>query len=179
MRSSECSISQHSAKSRGFSAGTPASSLREVDKIRSILEYACSVWHINLPQYLSDKIEHVQRRVFRIIYPEYSYNEGLRSAKCFPLKERRQILCLRIFRKIQEPSSQLHCLLPRADMHERSDKPCPCTCHIHVYVLQNFMVLSHPHKFKSTNFLRCRLYNVTSALQLALAAVCRPRAIYY
>ena len=133
------------------------------------------MWHTNLPQYLSDKIEHVQRRAFRIIYPEYSYNEALRSAKCFPLKERRQILCLSIFRKIQEPSSRLHCLLPRADMHERSDKPCPCTCHIHVYVLQNFMVLSHPHKFKSTNFLRCRLYNVTSSpLQLALAAVCRP-----
>ena len=41
--------------------------------VRSILEYACPVWHTALPKYLSDKIEKVQKRAFRIIYPEGDY----------------------------------------------------------------------------------------------------------
>ena len=32
--------------------------------VRSILEYACPVWHTALPKYLSDKIEKVQKRAF-------------------------------------------------------------------------------------------------------------------
>ena len=32
--------------------------------VRPVLEYACPVWHTNLPIYLSDDIEMVQKRVF-------------------------------------------------------------------------------------------------------------------
>ena len=42
--------------------------------IRPVLEYACQVWHFNIPGYLSDDIERVQRRALRIILPELSYN---------------------------------------------------------------------------------------------------------
>ena len=40
--------------------------------IRPILEYACQVWHHNLPKYLSDQIERIQRRgrALRIIFPD-------------------------------------------------------------------------------------------------------------
>ena len=34
--------------------------------VRSVLEYACAVWHTSLPQYLSYKIELVQKRAFQI-----------------------------------------------------------------------------------------------------------------
>ena len=89
--------------------------------VRSILEYACPVWHTNLPQYLSDKIEHVQKRAFRIIYPGRRYDDALSIAQCPRLTDRRQILCCKTFKKIQEPTSQLHYLLPssREDMHGR------------------------------------------------------------
>ena len=37
--------------------------------IRSVLQYSCPVWHFSLPAYLSDRIEKIQRRAFRIINP--------------------------------------------------------------------------------------------------------------
>jgi hypothetical protein len=37
--------------------------------IKSILEYACEVFHSSLPTYLSDDLERVQRRAMRIIFP--------------------------------------------------------------------------------------------------------------
>ena len=48
--------------------------------IRSVLEYACQVFHGNLPLYLSDEIERIQRRALRIIFPACSYSEGLVKA---------------------------------------------------------------------------------------------------
>ena len=33
--------------------------------VRPVLEYACSVWHTNLPIYLSDSIEMIQKRALR------------------------------------------------------------------------------------------------------------------
>ena len=80
--------------------------------VRSILEYACPVWHTNLPQYLSDKIEHVQKRAFRIIYPWCGYEDALGIAQSPRLIDRRQILCRKTFKKIQEPTSKLLHLLP-------------------------------------------------------------------
>ena len=34
-----------------------------IASIRSILEYACQVFHYGLPEYLSDQIERIQKRV--------------------------------------------------------------------------------------------------------------------
>ena len=48
--------------------------------IRSVLEYACQVFHCNLPLYLSDEIERIQRRALRIIFPACCYREGLVKA---------------------------------------------------------------------------------------------------
>ena len=45
--------------------------------IRSVLEYACPVWHPGLTSKLSKDIERVQKRCFRIIFPQLSYSEAL------------------------------------------------------------------------------------------------------
>ncbi len=45
--------------------------------IRSILEYVCEVFHSNLPTYLSDDLERVQRRAMRLIFPGIRYREAL------------------------------------------------------------------------------------------------------
>ena len=43
--------------------------------IRSVLEYACHAFHTSSPQYLSDDIEHIQRRASRIISQDLSYTD--------------------------------------------------------------------------------------------------------
>ena len=45
--------------------------------IRSLLGYCCPVWHSSLTINLSDKIERVQKRTMRIIYPALSYDAAL------------------------------------------------------------------------------------------------------
>ena len=41
--------------------------------IRSVLEYACQVWHTSLSGAHSDKLESVRRPALHIIYPDLSY----------------------------------------------------------------------------------------------------------
>ena len=42
--------------------------------IRPLLEYACPVWHSQLSNELSDKIESVQKRSLRIIYKKAKFH---------------------------------------------------------------------------------------------------------
>ena len=65
-----------------------------VSVIRSVLEYACQVFHCNLPLYLSDEIERIQRRASRIIFPTCSYSEGLVKA-AFHLYMTEEVNCAR------------------------------------------------------------------------------------
>lgn len=55
--------------------------------IRSILEYACQVFHCNLPLYLSEEIQRIQRRALRVIFPDCSHSEGLAKAGLTTLYE--------------------------------------------------------------------------------------------
>ena len=48
-------------------ADTKALSTVYITVIRPVLEYACQVWHFNIPHYLSDDIERVKKRALRII----------------------------------------------------------------------------------------------------------------
>ena len=80
--------------------------------IRSLLEYCCPVWHSSLPVKLSNKIERVQKRSMRIIYPELSYDAALDQAKCSTLRARRDSMCTRTFGKIRQPNSCLNHLIP-------------------------------------------------------------------
>ncbi len=47
-----------------------------IASIRTILEYACQVFHHGLPKYLSDVIERIQKRAMRIILPDLSYEDA-------------------------------------------------------------------------------------------------------
>ena len=80
--------------------------------IRPILEYACVVWHNSLPKYPSDKIELVQKRTLRILYP-FLYRVHVR----------RQDTCRKTFKKIARPSSKLYNLLP-ATREEACGRNC-------------------------------------------------------
>ena len=73
--------------------------------IRSILEYACPVWHTCLPSYLADRIEQIQRRALHIIYPYRSYREALAASGCPRLLDNRQRLSLNVFKKIRKNSA--------------------------------------------------------------------------
>ena len=44
--------------------------------VRLVLEYAAQVWQ-DIPAYLSDAIESIQRRALRIIFPKSSYQRAL------------------------------------------------------------------------------------------------------
>ena len=60
--------------------------------VRSVLEYVAPVWS-NLPDHLSRKIESLQKRALRIVYPEHCYQEALQTS-CLPtLSERRETIC--------------------------------------------------------------------------------------
>ena len=94
--------------------------------IRSVLEYACQVFHCNLPLYLSDEIERIQRRALRIIFPACSYREGLVKAGLPFLYDRRSQLCKELFSNIEKGDHKLSYLLParprRIYHHLRSNR---------------------------------------------------------
>ena len=58
--------------------------------IRPVLEYCCPVWH---PIYLSDRIERIQKKDFRIMYPTLSYEDALQTTCCTWLSIRCHHLC--------------------------------------------------------------------------------------
>ncbi len=69
--------------------------------IRSVVEYACQVFHSSLPNYLSSEIESVQKRALRIIHPDLTYIEAINQAKLETLYERREKLCIKLFSSIE------------------------------------------------------------------------------
>ncbi len=60
--------------------------------IRPVLEYSCQVWHYNIPQYLSDEIEKIQKRACRIMDPSLSYRAARELTGLPLLKTRRENL---------------------------------------------------------------------------------------
>ena len=80
--------------------------------VRPVLEYACPVWHTNLPKYLSDDIEMIQKRAFKSIFPDKGYADVLNVIGMCTLLERRNILCAQYFKNMQGRSHKVHHLLP-------------------------------------------------------------------
>ena len=56
-----------------------------------VVEYACPVWSTNLPVYLSDNFEMIQKRAVRAIFPGMSYDDILTQINLSPLKDRRDL----------------------------------------------------------------------------------------
>ena len=67
--------------------------------IRPTLEYACEVWHFNIPDFLCADIERIQKRALRIILPSLTYREALSITGITTLKDRRESLCSTFFNK--------------------------------------------------------------------------------
>ena len=81
--------------------------------IRSILEYACQVWHFGLTQELSNQIEHIQKRAVKIICPELEYDDACDKLKLEHLCDRRLKLCHKLFNQIRNDTNhKLYYLLP-------------------------------------------------------------------
>ena len=60
--------------------------------IRSVLEYCCPVWHSSLSVQLSERIERVQKRALRIIFPASHYEDAWMLSGCTTLCAR-PIVC--------------------------------------------------------------------------------------
>ena len=80
--------------------------------IRPVLEYACQVWHFNIPEYLSDDIERIQKRALGVILPELCYTDAREFINISTLKERRESLCDHIlFYLIESGEGLLQCIV--------------------------------------------------------------------
>ena len=102
----ECACQQRSIKR--FQASVECADLDDKSLIqfycaciRSILECACQMFHSSLPQYLSDDIEMIQKRVLRIIFRDLCYNEALESARLTTPCARKE-LYMKLFNSIEE-----------------------------------------------------------------------------
>ena len=80
--------------------------------IRSVLEYACPVWHSGLTIKQSDEIERVQQRCLKLIFPGCSYDEALGLEK---LATRRENQTRELFVEMKNENHVLHSLLPYRD----------------------------------------------------------------
>ena len=80
--------------------------------IRPVLEYACPVWSTNLPVYLSEYIEMVQKRALKSIYPGSTYVEVLVKVNLPTLSARRKELCKKYFNEMKKSDHKLNHLLP-------------------------------------------------------------------
>ena len=89
--------------------------------IRSVLEYACQVFHFSFPSYLSEELERIQKRALRIIFPSASYNSAVKEAGIPSLYDRRASLsfdlCTDIVLDINRKLGGL--LPPKANYHSQ------------------------------------------------------------
>ncbi len=81
--------------------------------IRPVLEYAVPIWQA-IPDYLSERIESIQTRALRIIFPSIdNYNEAMMMAQIPTLESRRELLCKKYMTKMKKEDHPLHFMLPK------------------------------------------------------------------
>ena len=80
--------------------------------VRSVVEYACQVWHTSLTKQQTKQLESIQRRAMRIIFRNVSYAEAIVTAGIPTLADLREILCRTLFANMQKHNHKLHHLLP-------------------------------------------------------------------
>ena len=83
-----------------------------ISVIRPVVEYACPAWHTNLPKYLSDNIELIQKRCMKTIFPGCSYDDILEMTNLPTLHDRRTTLCRAYFNKMNTSNHKLNAMLP-------------------------------------------------------------------
>jgi hypothetical protein len=87
--------------------------------IRSVLEYACEIWHPSITVQQTKQLETIQKRACLIAYPDISYEMALRACNLTTLFHRREERCKQFFKEICEPEHKLHHLLPPANNNVR------------------------------------------------------------
>ena len=80
--------------------------------MRSILEYA-SVVFANLPKYLSQDLERIQRRAFAVTFPLVPYVNTLTRAGIPTLQEHRATACTKLVQKVSS-ETPLHLLIHKS-----------------------------------------------------------------
>jgi len=81
--------------------------------IRPVLAYCVPLFRHALPQYLSEDIERVQKRVVSIINPHMSYSDCVAKFGLVTLHARRVALCEKLFDSMKSCSGhKLSLLLP-------------------------------------------------------------------
>jgi hypothetical protein len=80
--------------------------------IRSVVEYACPVWSTSLTKELNVELESMQKQALRIICPHLDYDSARNLFSLMTLKERRDKLCAKLFKEIQNPSHKLRDFIP-------------------------------------------------------------------
>ena len=73
--------------------------------IRPVLEYGAEIWNAGLTQEQRARMERIQKRAVRIIYPKQHYDQVLKLAT---LEERRDNLCISLIKKMLEPNHKLY-----------------------------------------------------------------------
>ena len=68
--------------------------------IRPVMDYAVPVFHYALPNYLSNELERIQRRVLRIICPYKEYHHAVSGLGLPTIAEHHHSICKRTFENI-------------------------------------------------------------------------------
>ncbi len=80
--------------------------------VRSVLEYACEVWHPGLTQEQTSALEHIQKRALRTAFPHLDYEEALSATGLERLSTRRENACRTFFVSMLQDTHKLHHLIP-------------------------------------------------------------------
>ena len=71
--------------------------------IRWVLEYAAQLWQ-DIPAYLFDAIESLQRRALRIIFPNSIYQQAVDQANLTSLADHRIFICKKLMADMKNES---------------------------------------------------------------------------
>lgn len=86
--------------------------------VRSVLEYAAQVWQ-DIPAYLSDAIESIQRTALRIILPNSSYQQALGLTNLLTLANRRTFLSKKLMAEMRDESHPISFLAPKVTIRKK------------------------------------------------------------
>ena len=77
--------------------------------IRPVVEYCAQTFHYSLPKYLVEKVEILQKRVLRIIFPAMAYCDALEHFQHPTSFRRREVMRNNLFMKIiSDQAHKLH-----------------------------------------------------------------------
>ena len=85
--------------------------------IRPVLEYGCQIWHSSLTKEEEDTLESIQKRCFKVIWPELTYTDAITELKTDTLFNRRETICLNLFKKMKSKDHKLNFILPEKNSY--------------------------------------------------------------